>query len=175
MSKRKNPQPDPALPAADPASDVGDVSLADAAFRGVVRTYGTLNRAMQPFFGRFGITSSQWGVLRTLHRAEQEGLAGLRMGDLGQRLVIRPPSVTTVVVRLEKQGLLVRTASRTDLRAKEVQLSPAGRKLVVEVMTARLSHVHSIMQVFTRQEKETLLSLLQRLSATLATSGAEQR
>ena len=44
----------------------------------MVRTRGLLDRVMQPYFVRFGITASQWGVLRALHRAEAEGLPGLR-------------------------------------------------------------------------------------------------
>ena len=49
---------------------------------------------MQPYFARFGITGSQWGILRTLHRAEREGLPSLRVTDLSDRLLVRPPSIT---------------------------------------------------------------------------------
>src|SRR5437763_15024677 len=96
----------------DPASET--------AVRALVRAFGLLERAMQPYFARFGISGSQWGVLRTLHRAEREGEAGLRLTDLSDRLQIRPPSVTGVVDRLERIGLVVRDASPSDLRAEEV-------------------------------------------------------
>ena len=46
----------------------------DNAFRTLVRTYGLLGRAMQPFFMRFGITVSQFAVLRTLRCAESEAI-----------------------------------------------------------------------------------------------------
>src|SRR5262245_55410997 len=79
-----------------------------AAFRALLRNFGLVDRIMLPYFARFGISGSQWGVLRQLHRAEQEGLHGLRLTDLSERLLIRPPSVTGVVDRLERAGLVMR-------------------------------------------------------------------
>src|SRR5205814_2284054 len=99
----------------------------ESTFRELIRTLGLLERVQQTFFARFGISGSQWGVLRHLHRAEQEGLAGLRLTDLSDRLLVRPPSVTGVVDRLERAGLVVREGSPTDQRAKQVALTNAGR------------------------------------------------
>src|SRR6516162_9553344 len=94
------------------------VRLADNPIRELVRTFGLLEKVMHPYFARFGISGSQWGVLRNLYRAEEEGLSGLRLIDLGERLLIRPPSVTGVVDRLERAALVLRGGSLTDLRAK---------------------------------------------------------
>src|SRR5438132_3267939 len=103
---------------------------ADTAFRELIRTFGLLEQVMNPYFARFGISGAQWGVLRNLHRAEMEGLPGLRLTDLSERLLIRPPSVTGVVDRLERGKLVERSGSPTDLRAKRVSLTPRGRQLV---------------------------------------------
>src|ERR1700738_5146999 len=91
----------------------------DSPFRELIRLYGLLERQRIPYFARFGISAAQWGILRQLHRAEQEGLAGLRLTDLSERLLIRPPSVTGVVDRLERVGLVQRGAVSSDLRAKQ--------------------------------------------------------
>src|SRR5438552_11431198 len=101
----------------------------ERAFRQLIRTFGLLERVMQPYFARFGISGAQWGVLRNLHRAEQEGQAGLRLTDLGRRMLIRPPSVTGIADRLERVGLIVRRASETDRRSKQVALTEKGRQL----------------------------------------------
>jgi len=103
-------------------------------FRELIRLFGLLEKVMQPYFARFGISGSQWGVLRTLHRAELEGLTGLRLTDLGDRLLIRPPSVTGIVDRLERVDLVVRDGSPEDLRAKLVSLTEKGRQLVGQVL-----------------------------------------
>src|SRR5918911_5429156 len=113
-----------AMPATKPRPSPPAVGRpAERAFRELIRVFGLLERVMQPYFARFGISGSQWGVLRNLHRAEQEGLAGLRLTDLSERLLIRPPSVTGVVDRLEAGRLVVRVAEPSDLRAKRVALT----------------------------------------------------
>src|SRR5215468_1312905 len=105
-------------------------TAAERSFRQLIRAFGLLERVMQPYFAQFGISGAQWGVLRNLHRAELEGKAGLRLTDLSRRMLIRPPSVTGIVDRLERAGLLARHAAPDDLRAKQVALTERGRDLV---------------------------------------------
>src|SRR5262245_262636 len=118
---------------------------AELAWRQMLRTLGLAERVMQPHFARFGITGSQWGVLRNLHRAELEGHAALRLTDLSERLLIRPPSVTGVVDRLQRAGLVVRKGSPTDLRAKRVSLTQAGRHLVEQVLTVHSAQIDAVL------------------------------
>src|SRR6516165_11847598 len=108
--------------AANPTKNSVTLPPAGMAFRELIRTFGLVERVMHPYFARFGITGSQWGVLRNLHRAEEEGLPRLRLTELGERLLIRPPSVTGLVDRLERARLVARHGSPTDLRTKQVSL-----------------------------------------------------
>src|SRR6516164_9909689 len=119
----------------------------DNAFRELIRVFGLVERVMHPYFAQFGISGAQWSVLRNLHRAEQEGLAGLRLTDLSERLLIRPPSVTGVVDRLERAGLVVRGGSPTDLRAKQVALTDLGRELVERVLRVHGKQIDRVLGV----------------------------
>ena len=139
----------------------------DNALRALIRTFGLVERVMQPYFARFGITGSQWGVLRNLHRAESEGLDGLRLTDLGKRLLIRPPSVTGVVDRLERAGLLHRNGSPTDLRAKQVRLTDEGRALVERVLAEHGRQIDFVLGGLTKAEQAELHRLLNRLGGHL--------
>jgi DNA-binding MarR family transcriptional regulator len=140
---------------------------AEGAFRQMLRTIGLLERVMQPHFARFGITGSQWGVLRNLHRAEQEGHTALRLTDLSERLLIRPPSVTGVVDRLERAGLVTRGESPNDLRAKQVALTPRGRQLVERVLTVHAAGIEAVMGGLSLEEQAQLHGLLGRLEEHL--------
>jgi DNA-binding MarR family transcriptional regulator len=122
---------------------------------------------MEPYFIGYGISGAQWGVLRVLHMAEGEGEDGLRLTDLGNRLLVRPPSVTTVVDRLERQGLVDRRASTTDRRAKTVSLSPAGRELVGRILEAHPERIRSMLGGLSLEEQAQLLGLLGRLQTHL--------
>jgi DNA-binding MarR family transcriptional regulator len=140
---------------------------AERAFRDLIRVIGLVERVMQPYFSRFGISGAQWGVMRNLYRAEQEELPGLRLTDLGERLLIRPPSVTGVVDRLERAGLVVRDGSPTDLRAKRVGLTDKGRQIVEQVLRVHSAQMENVLGGLSLGEQGELHRLLSRLSQHL--------
>jgi DNA-binding MarR family transcriptional regulator len=155
----------PALRAtARPAADRTENNAA----RSLVRTFGLLERVMLPYFGRFGITGSQWGILRTLHRAERDGLPCLRVTDLSDRLLVRAPSVTGAVDRLERAGLVSRDASPDDLRVKQVRLTPRGRRLLGEVLAAHGDQIDAVLAGLSSAEQVKLQRLLDKLGDHLA-------
>jgi len=139
----------------------------EEAFRAILRAFGLIKRNMEPYFSAYGISGAQWGVLRVLRRAQEEGRDGLRLTDLGNRLLVRPPSVTTVVDRLERQGLVERRASTTDRRAKTVSLSPAGQELVGRILLGHPERIRSILGGLSLEEQAQLLGLLGRLQTHL--------
>ena len=137
------------------------------AFRSLIRVSGLLDTIMQSYFSRFGISRSQWGVLRNLYRAEGEGLSGLRPADLGNRLLVRPPSVTGLLDRLERLGYVRRNEHAVDLRGKEVRLTASGRSVVERILPGHPAQIASVMQGLEVKEQKQLHRLLQRLGAHL--------
>src|SRR5262245_60987941 len=143
-------------PSPSPARPTVVARPAESAFRELIRTFGLVERVMQPYFARHGISGSQWGVLRNLHRAEGEGLPGLRLTDLSDRLLLRPPSVSGVVDRLERAGLVVRGGTPTDLRAKQVGLTAKGRDLVSHILTGHGGQIDAVMAGLSADDQATL-------------------
>jgi DNA-binding MarR family transcriptional regulator len=139
----------------------------EAAFRALVRTFGLLRRVMEPYFAGFGISSAQWGILRTLHRAEEEGLPHLRLSDLGDRLIVRPASITGAIDRLEKLGLVSRTTCAEDQRVKHVCLTDAGRERVQCVLQHHGNQMTCVLSCLGMEEQEQLRELLERLGRHL--------
>ena len=137
------------------------------AFRSLLRVSGLLDTVMQTYFGRFGISRSQWAVLRNLHRAEGEGLAGLRPVDLGNRLLVRPPSVTGLLDRLERLGYVRRSEHAEDLRGKKVRLTASGRQIVERILPGHPAQIASVMQGLAAEEQRQLHKLLERLGTHL--------
>ncbi len=141
-----------------------------AAFGQVLRTYGLIQRVMRPYFQQYGLSQAQWAILRILHRAEnEEGHAnGLRMGELGQRLLVQPPSVTTLVRRLVKAGLVTHTAAPNDRRGFELRLTPKGESLVGRVLLEHHQQVRSVMGGLGDEELPAFCQYLERLNTHLA-------
>ena len=137
------------------------------AFRTLLRTMGLVDRVMHPYFARFGISGSQWGVLRTLQRAHLVGQARLRLTDLGNRLIIRPPSVTAAVDRLERTGLVQRQAAPDDARAKLLNLTPRGLHLVEQIQAEHPARIHAVLRGLSGAQQLQLQRLLNRLAGHL--------
>ena len=156
-----------ATPHSPPATPHSPSAPHERAFRLLIRTFGLLERVMQPYFARFGISGAQWGVLRNLHRAELGGEPRLRLTDLSRRMLIRPPSVTGLLDRLERAGLIARSASDSDLRAKQVALTKKGRALVERVLVVHSRQQARVMSALTTDEQEQLDHMLGRLAEHL--------
>ena len=139
----------------------------EQAFRALVRTIGLLDRVMQPYFARFGISGSQWAALRALHRAEFDNEVSLRITDLSERLLIRPPSVSGVIGRLERGGLVSRGAGPRDLRTRRVRLTPRGRRVVEQVIAVYAQQMDCVLGVLNASDQQELRRLLERLSGHL--------
>ncbi len=136
-------------------------------FHTLLRAFGRMRQVMDGYFAQYGISGPQWAVLSILHRAEQEGKSSLRLTDLGQRLLIQPPSVTGVIDRIERQGLVRRLASQTDLRSRHVSLTDQGRQLVERVLPGRAQQIRSLFAGLSEPERAGLTSTLEKLESQL--------
>ena len=72
----------------------------------------------------FGISRAQWGVLVRLDRSE-----GLKQSELAEILDLQPISLTRLLDRLAKNGLIERRPDPNDRRANRLFLTPAARPL----------------------------------------------
>jgi DNA-binding MarR family transcriptional regulator len=75
----------------------------------------------------FGITTSQYNVLRILRGVHPEGHP---RGEIGRRMVERAPDVTRLIDRLEKQGLVARDRTERDRRLSLSRITAAGLELL---------------------------------------------
>ncbi len=150
-----------------PAASLRGYREVEETFHCLLRSFGLLRQVMDPYFARFGISASLWAILRVLQRAESAGDTSLRLTDLGERLLIQPPSVTGVVDRLERLDLVRRRGSKIDQRVREVSLTPTGRRLVAKVLEGHAAKIQSLFAGHQPQEMEIFLGLLKKLESRL--------
>lgn len=72
-----------------------------------------------------GMTRAQWAVLVRLDRCE-----GLKQAELAEMLDLQPITLTRLLDKLAKSGLIERRADPTDRRANRLYLTPAARPLL---------------------------------------------
>lgn len=139
----------------------------DSPLREFVRAFGLVERVMHPYFQSYGVTGSQWGMLRTLYRAWQEGEAGLRLKDLSSRLLVRPPSVTSTVTRLQCAGLISRERSPDDGRSWLIRLTPKGLLLVQRVLEKHDAQLQLLLSGLSATQQDSLFQLMRQWSTHL--------
>ena len=101
----------------------------------------------EPVFRPIWHQCAQWGVLVTLDRFKSDFPQGMRLSDLGELLLVRAPSVTTVVDRLERSGLVTRNPAGRFGGAKLVRLTASGQQLVARVASVHGRQVHPFLPV----------------------------
>lgn len=112
-----------------------------------------------------GLSSAQLFVLSTLAESPAISLA-----QVAKRALTDQSSVSTVVARLVKRGLVVRKASAKDKRRAELRITPAGNRILQNappVPQARLIEAIQSLPVGRRVE------LVRALDALVEAVGAE--
>ena len=97
----------------------------------------------------------------------------LTIGEIQSKVPLALGSMTAVVDRLERRGLILRTPSRDDRRARVLKLSPKGRAVVQDAFRRHAADLESAMAVLTPGEKRQLRALLKKLGRFAA--GAEAK
>jgi DNA-binding MarR family transcriptional regulator len=110
-----------------------------------------------------GLTTAQLFVLRQLRATSRQSL-----GDLARRTRTTQGSVSEVVARLVRRGLIVRGASTHDRRRAELTLTDAGAKLVE---TAPETVQDRLVAGFARLDLLSQQILAETLDAWLEASG----
>jgi DNA-binding MarR family transcriptional regulator len=102
-------------------------SLGHEAALSIQRTAAELEHAFESAMKPYGITATQYNVLRILRGA---GPAGLCRNKIGARMVRRVPDVTRLLDRLEDMKLIVRERGGEDRRYVTTKVTPSGLKVL---------------------------------------------
>ena len=107
-----------------------------------------------------GSTLPRFDVLAALHRSDDP----LTMSELSRRLLVSNGNTTTVVDRLELDGLVTRTPWVADRRIVHVALTPAGRAHFELLAADHETRVDDLFAGLTAADLDTLEHLLQRMT-----------
>ncbi|MBR1496723.1 MAG: winged helix-turn-helix transcriptional regulator [Oscillospiraceae bacterium] len=114
-------------------------------------------------FCRFGFEGKggQGRVLRILAKDGE-----LNQRELTERLGIQPGSASELLGKLERAGLIERREEETDRRTAAVHLTDAGRERSAAANQEREARIRTLFSALSGEEKDTLLSLTEKLYAS---------
>ncbi len=105
-------------------------SAGEEAAVALMRTAAVFDHALEEAMRPFGITGTQYNVLRILRGAGDEGHCGRAVGE---RMIARVPDVPRLLDRMAEAGWIRRVRDTTDRRHVIARITPAGLELVEAV------------------------------------------
>jgi DNA-binding MarR family transcriptional regulator len=99
----------------------------EEAFLNLLRTADCLDRAFQKTSREWGVTSTQYNVLRILRGSNPHGLT---CSAIGNRMITAEPDITRLLKRLKALKLIRQQRDRHDGRVVWTQISEAGIELL---------------------------------------------
>ena len=89
------------------------------------------------------------------------------MSELSRNALVKMPSMTEMVDRLEAEGILARVRDPNDRRVVNVRLTAAGKKIHREFVSKRKNKLHKMFNKLSLKDKTELVQALKRVSAIL--------
>lgn len=139
-------------------------SLAQEAVLNVLRTNDQYQIRFSRLFRPFGLTPSQYNILRILRG---EG-APLPILEIANRTITVVPGITGLIDRLEKEGFVVRERCAKDRRVIYVALTDKGRS-TLSALDEPLEELHeTLIGHLTKTELKELIRLLEKARGPLS-------
>jgi len=144
----------------DPAH--AEFKIADSPFYLIVRTARRYEMDMEEALRRIDMDVPSWRAIMLVHEQNPSSVS-----EIADRAVTRLSTMTRVIQRLEKRGLVKLDTRAADARVTEVFITPHGEKVVEQVRAVASRIYQSTFKDLSAAEVETLNSLLLRVFNSL--------
>lgn len=132
-------------------------SLQEELWLNLSRTTAQVGHVIEQRLRSYGLSPTQYNVLRILRGA---GSNGLCQYEIAERLVAQVPDVPRIVERMEKAGWVRRVRGVADRRVVMASLTDAGLALAKELDRPTLQISEEIFGEMSEDEMHTLIDLL---------------
>ena len=105
-------------------------SVEEEALLNVMRTADVMHRAFHRKTRDWGVTSTQYNVLRILRGAQPHGLT---CSAIGERMITAEPDITRLLARLKTLKFVRQQRDRHDRRVVWTQITESGLQLLKEM------------------------------------------
>jgi DNA-binding MarR family transcriptional regulator len=121
------------------------------------RAHGVQRQRFAAVFAPHSIRPVQLSVLGLILNNPR-----LKQAELGRALDIKRANIVTLLDELEGRKLITRTRAHGDGRAHVLQLTPAGRKLAVELLDLHTRLEEHLAESLGPRDRDLLLRLLKK-------------
>lgn len=122
------------------------------------RAYHLISGEFHDELARRGVPVMTWRIVASLWPDRTLGLT-----ELAGIVLLKQPTCSKVIARLEAEGVVRRVADREDRRGVRISLTPKGRKLGEPLVAAAQAHERTVRAPLSADEERVLLAVLRRL------------
>ncbi|AGP35006.1 MarR family transcriptional regulator [Sorangium cellulosum] len=145
----------------------------DAIVEVIIYLYTESRRLTKGMASGFGLTGPQLTILKLL-----ESFQDLSLSTLSERIRAQNSTVTGIVDRMEREGLVRRERSKADRRVVHIRLSEKGARLAREIQVEPMEIFRSALLGLSSTDLRDLLRILTKLQrhvvARVAQSGPKK-
>lgn len=129
----------------------------------IIETYGQIRHQITDVLDReHNISEGKLIVMVSLHQ-EQKPLA---LSIIAQRVGVSKATISTMMQRMVRDGLVTIMASPEDGRSKLAVLTEAGTELMNQVLPAHYGRISKLMDRLTKDEQQQLCLLLEKIASS---------
>jgi MarR family transcriptional regulator, 2-MHQ and catechol-resistance regulon repressor len=132
------------------------------------RCYHAVSQIAERSVAEGGLCLSDFAALEALFH-----IGPLTITEIQAKVLLASGSMTAAVDRIERKGLVIRKATPADRRAKVLELTPLGRRVVEAAFRRHAAELEAATAILSRTEKRQLYGLLKKLGLFAAETSGE--
>jgi len=110
----------------------------------------------------YKLNPTEFAVLELLYHKGRQPIQ-----KIGQKILLSSGSMTYVVDKLEKKGLIERVYCTEDKRITYMSITTAGKELIEEIFPSHEKKISELMSALTESEQETAIELMKKLGLSI--------
>ena len=126
----------------------------------IVRTAEIFKRNHSAVFRNYGLSFSQYNVLRVLD-ASTNGQN--RMSEISRIMLVAGANITGIAKRLESYGFTIKKSDPTDERVTILEITPKGKRTLKNIEKEKDQWLEAMLTDLSRSERLDLLEKIRRI------------
>lgn len=136
--------------------------LPHRAVLGIYYTASRIKKQADEFFRPLGLTDVQFNVLMLLqHQGGKD--KGLSQAQLSDMMLVNRANITSLIDRMEKASLVIRTAAPGDRRYNIIKMTTKAKKLLTKIEPLYAKEIKRVMATLKEPEQKTLAGMLDKV------------
>ena len=138
----------------------GDLDIGEKLLVAIVKASETYKKNAGAIFRNYGLTFSQYNVLRILNNSPG---GKNTISITGRIMLVSGANMTGLAKRLEKDGFIIRRSDTRDERITLLEITPKGRQTIINISAEKDELINSFLRDFSKDEIVCALEDMKRI------------